>query len=314
MISEISYQNFKGIKIENHMVSLVTIPDIGGKIVSIKDKKNNFEYVYNEGFRDLKKSEYDSSFDMESPTGIDECFPTIGKCIYPDFPWKGINIPDHGEIWPLKFKNKIKGTSSVYQEVNGIRFPYLFTREIKLLNNRIIFFYRIKNLCNMDFKFGWSMHPQFVIMEDTIIEIVGNPDFYVDFSTKYNFGVGTKKFKWPCGVNDKDGKIDFSILTDINDGNLTKLYLLNISGKKVDLFYKNVQQRIGVEFYNEERNFYGIAINKGGWPFNGKPYNWIGIEACNCITDKLSESIKRGVFGLLKQNSTVSWEVIFIIN
>jgi len=314
LISQTIYQNFKGIKIENDLISLVTIPAIGGKVVSIRDKKNNFEYVYNNSQQGLKKSGYGSDFDVERPTGIDECFPTIGKCLYPDYPWEGTEIPDHGEIWPLRFRTKIKGDYSVYQEVNGVRFPYLFTREIKIDDNRIIFSYMVKNLCSMDFKYGWSMHPQFVIMEDSEIKAGRGGDLFVDFSTKYDFGKGEKKYKWPYAINSKNEKIDFSKIKNIDDGSLTKLYLLDRSKEKVELLYKTRGQKLGIELNSGQAKIYGIALNKGGWPFTKKPYNWIGIEACNCITDKLSESISRKVHGLLKQDSTDSWQLTFFIN
>jgi hypothetical protein len=313
LISEIIYQNFKGIKIENNIVSIITIPEIGGKVVSIVNKSSNFEYVYNNN-RGLKKSKYDSDYNQEGPTGIDECFPTIGSCQYPYYPWEGISVPDHGEIWPLKFYTKVMDTNSIHQEVYGIRFPYLFSREIKLFENRIIFNYLVRNLCSMDFKYSWSMHPQFVIIENSILDVCGNPYFYIDFSNKHNFGENVKKYRWPYAITENNNKIDFSKIIDINDGSLTKLYILNKPENKIEITYKKVHQKLGVEFHSKDTSFYGIAINKGGWPINKDPYNWIGIESCNCITDKLSDSVKRGFFGLLKQNSTASWQVDLIIN
>jgi len=166
----------------------------------------------------------------------------------------------------------------------------------------------------MDYKFGWSMHPQFKIMDGALIEIKGCPGLYVDFSTKYNFGSARKKYKWPYAIDTDNKKIDFSRITDIDDGSLTKLYLSDMQGKVVNIYYKEVQHKLGVQFDSDNAGFYGIAINKGGWPFNGRPYKWIGIEPCNCITDKLSDSIKRGIFGLLKQNRNESWEVTLVIN
>jgi len=314
LISEVVCQNFKGIKIENQIVSIITIPDIGGKIISIRDKKNDFEFVFDKSNDGLKISNYGSNFDIESPAGIDECFPTVGKCRYPEYPWEGTVIPDHGEIWPLKFKTSIMGSCSIRQEVNGIRFPYLFKRKIRLIRNMIIFSYQLISLCSMDFKYGWSMHPQFVIREDSIIEVKNHPDFYVDFSTKYNFNSNDKKYQWPYATGKENNKIDFSKVINIGDGSLTKLYLSGIQDNMVSLFYKKEKQKLGVKLDSGNSSICGIALNKGGWPFNGKPYKWIGIEPCNCITDKLSDSVERGFFGLLKHKSIRNWEVSFVIN
>ncbi len=41
--------------------------------------------------------------------GFDECLPTISACLYPEPPFAGVMMPDHGEVWALPWKYEIQG-------------------------------------------------------------------------------------------------------------------------------------------------------------------------------------------------------------
>ncbi|MCX6383074.1 MAG: hypothetical protein NTV16_01085, partial [Actinobacteria bacterium] len=52
----------------------------------------------------------------------------------------------------------------------------------------------------------------------------------------------------------------------------------------------------------------GLWINKNGWP-DKNPYKTIAIEPCNCVTDKLENSIKRNVYDIIPAESSFEWTI-----
>ena len=49
------------------------------------------------------RGQYAVAMRPEQPAGYDDMFPTILECHYEQFPRKGVELPDHGELWPLEW-------------------------------------------------------------------------------------------------------------------------------------------------------------------------------------------------------------------
>src|SRR5450830_222947 len=234
-IKELKYDSFSAIEIKNKFLSLITIPELGGKIVSLKNIKSDFDFAFKNKTVGLSREAYDSDYSKSSSAGIDECFMSISPSIYSEYPWKNTYIPDHGEIWSLKFKTEIID-EDICQKVIGVRFPYIFNRKIKLDQNKVFFFYKAENLSAMDLKFIWSFHPHFNLHEDTIIKIKDNPDMYIDYSKNNIFLSQEEKHIWPYAFTKNGKKLDFSSIEKIN-GDAEKLFISNFSKGKVSLIY-----------------------------------------------------------------------------
>jgi len=305
-IKELKYDSFSAIEIKNKFLSLITIPELGGKIVSLKNIKSDFDFAFKNKTVELSREAYDSDYSKSSSAGIDECFMSISPSIYTEYPWKNTYIPDHGEIWSLKFKTEIID-EDICQKVIGVRFPYIFNRKIKLEQNKVFFFYKAENLSAMDLKFIWSFHPHFNLYEDTIIKIKDNPDMYIDYSKNNIFLSQEEKHIWPYAFTKNGKKLDFSSIEKIN-GDAEKLFISNFSKGKVSLIYCSQKEQIDFTFDNEKIKYCGLWINKNGWP-DKNPYKTIAIEPCNCVTDKLENSIKRNALDIIPAEGSFEWTI-----
>ncbi len=78
--------------LESEAVRVSLKPRMGGKIRSFYSKNTDCEYLYQDLRQELKGSGY-SDHDI---SGMDECFPTVLPCEYPDAPWRGVPLDDHG--------------------------------------------------------------------------------------------------------------------------------------------------------------------------------------------------------------------------
>ncbi len=311
-ITEIEFEGFKAINASNSFISLTTIPALGGKIVSIENKKSGFDYAFKNKHIKNKPCSYDSDFSFSSASGIDECFPTVALSKYTEPPWENIAIPDHGEIWTQETETEIIG-KTIIQKVNGIRFPYRFNRAINLEENIVSLNYRLENLSRIDFKYIWSIHPHFVLLENTEIIAGKETDVFVDFSKTNAFKIKTGKYKWPV-LNTEEGRaVDFSKISDIDDGMADKLYLCNMLTGEARLNYLDKHESMVFRFNKDVLKYCGIWIDRAGWPFNENPYRVLAIEPCNCISDRFEDSLQRGAFDVVGAKSYNEWKLELVI-
>jgi hypothetical protein len=306
--NEVFHEGLRAIEMANDHISLTTIPLLGGKIVTLINKKSGFNFIYKN--KNVKNHlwAYDSDFSKSNASGIDECFPTVAPSEYREFPWNNIKIPDHGEIWTQELKTLTKD-SVLDQTVHGVRFPYVFNRKIKIDNNKIYFTYNIINLGSHDFKYIWSFHPILKLLPGTRINVNENPDMYIDFSTNSRFDLKIKKYKWPVAFDNSGSEIDFSVINDVDSGNAEKIYLDRIISGKVDLIYPEQNEKMSFKFNSTVLKHCGIWINRKGWPIDGYKLDSLAIEPCNCLSDRYEDSLKSGSFGIVKANSSTIWEI-----
>jgi len=311
-IQKIELERFKAITIKNEKISLTTIPELGGKIISIINRETGFDFIWRNETIKLQKFSYDSDFAFSDGSGVDECFSTIAPCKYIDFPWKSINIPDHGEIWSLSFKTMVKG-DKIIQKVCGVRFPYTFTRVIGIDGNAIRLSYKVENLSQFKFDFIWAIHPIFKLRKNTEVIIEGSPDVTVGFSINEELILRDKKYVWPV-IETEDGRsMDFSKI-DVDKRYAVKFVLSNLSTGVVTLRYGDKNEKMDIIFSKDKIKYCGLWINSKGWPGESLyKYSHIAIEPCNGITDSLKECIQRNGFGSIKGGDQITWDVIFKI-
>ncbi len=310
-VKETKLEGFKALTIKNKKLSLTTIPELGGKIISVINRETGFDFIWRNKFIKLQKFSYDSNFAFSDSSGIDECFPTIFPCRYIGFPWEDVLIPDHGEIWPLHFKTEVRG-GRIIQKVNGVRFPYIFTRVIRINNNAIELSYEVENLSQFEFNFIWSIHPIFKLLKNTKIVVEKSPDITVNYCDNKELVLRNKEYVWPI-LETKDGKgVDFSEV-DESKRYAVKFVLSNLSTGVVALEYSNENERIDVIFSKDKIRHCGLWINSKGWPEESLyEYSHIAIEPCNGVDDSLEKSIVRGnEFWMARGGDKKIWDVMF---
>ncbi|WP_242949646.1 DUF5107 domain-containing protein [Clostridium pasteurianum] len=102
MIYKSNFKNMNSITLENDLLKVIIIPDLGGKLVSIYNKSSNFELLFQNKEDSYKKPELNSDFGSFDASGFDDAFPTIDISKI-NYQGQEILYPDHGEIWSSPF-------------------------------------------------------------------------------------------------------------------------------------------------------------------------------------------------------------------
>jgi len=160
------------VTIENEALRVELYPLFGGKVVSIVDKADEHELLYDYATEFPTNPQYDQPYTVGYHAGWDECFPAIAPGAYPTYPYRGIGVPDHGELWGLvpviaPIKN------GIVTEWNGLRFGYRFSRRLWIDGPSLTAEYTVQNLAPFDFHFVWSQHPLLSVDVPVQLELPG---------------------------------------------------------------------------------------------------------------------------------------------
>jgi len=155
-ITQINWANLTALQLQNDQLSVVLLPELGGKIVSIVYLETGFEVVeqnHQSGYTLPGENARFSDFDA---SGLDDAFPNIDETtlLYEN---RAIHYPDHGEIWSRSFDYEIVGETlclTYYSE----RFQYTYEKIFELQSNELIIHYNIQTKLEQPLPCLWAFH------------------------------------------------------------------------------------------------------------------------------------------------------------
>ncbi len=163
------------ITFENDSLRFTVYPQLGGKVSSIVDQSDGYELLVPPATDLPESSQYGSRYLEGWRGGLDECFPSISAGIYPLIPYLGIEVPDHGEIWPLP-TTAVPTKNGITTVWHGLRFGYRLTRKLFLQENALVAEYSLINLSPFVFRFVWGPMAHLSVRNEVTFDS-GDPSF-----------------------------------------------------------------------------------------------------------------------------------------
>lgn len=200
------YRGVQAIELSGPGISATVLREFGAKIVSIRNCRTGFEHLWQGSDPVHARPEYDSEYIQGDLSGFDDMFPTINRCPYPTVPWKGIEMPDHGELWTLPWNFAPEG-ERIHFWTHGVRLPYRFDRWMHIDERSVLCLdYRIENLSPYEMRGIWAAHPLLNIEEGTRIVLPSCVKRIVNTLNLNNrLGKVGRQHDWPKTI-DKNGK------------------------------------------------------------------------------------------------------------
>ena len=320
-----NYQGFESYILTNGHVQFCIVPELGGKIASIKDLSTGREWLWSNPYLTKESVVYGASFTEKYDTGgLDECFPAVLGGEYPDEPWDGISIPDHGELWSQPWDLTIVEDSEkkiiLKMSCHGVRFPYHFVRTLtfSVKNPVLTLDYEVSNLSNFDMPFIWCIHPLINIEEG--MKVILPPEIIslrLDSGTNNFLGESGSQIKWPQTKSADNRPIDLSQVPANNFGQAYKLYSQPLQGNaqvETVIIDQTGKHSFGFRFHPNEISHIGLWMNYGGWSGTGsEPYFNLGFEPCIGGTDGLSNAKDLGEYGNLPAKESCVWTLELLV-
>ena len=306
-INPSQYKDQPAVTIESETIRAQFLPGIGAKLASLIYKPHNFELLVQRPGEKYLTQPFDGVYTDGECSGLDDMFPTIDTCFYDRYPWDGVKMADHGEVWSLPWETTQEG-NRLHFSVYGVRFPYRLEKWATISGEGILRLdYRLTNLSPFDFGCVWAAHPMFNLEEDTELVLPdGVKNVIGTFSIPGGFVTYGDEYHWPVGNFADGASRDFRRLRPKTTAEAYKYY---IKGKMpagwCGLKYHRKEFSFVMSFPVKQVPYLGILPNEGGWQ---DLYN-IFLEPCTAPFDRPDAARYRGQDFTLQGSSSFSWHL-----
>ncbi len=273
-------QGFEVFILSNQDVELAVVPELGARIISLKDLRTGREWLWHPpGRRKLFRNGAGDSFENSPLVGLDECLPTIAPCS-----WQGRDLPDHGEVWAaawtLDFEAWERGVlrTSISLKVS----PFDFERTIELQENEIRLGYQLNNRSAQEELYLWAMHPLLRLQNGDQLELPASTRALLDGAT------------WVDALDSTTPK-----------GDCEKIFASLVSEGRAAINNPETGDRLAFEWDAAENNTLGLWLNRGGW----HGHHHFALEPANGEPDVLTAAAQRDRCGAVAAHSSVAWQI-----
>lgn len=304
MITEVAHENLLAYRLADESLRLTVLPHWGGKVAEIHDLRRGREWLFRNPALPYRLPMYDANYVRDFDVGgFDECFPNVGASAYPSGPWRGVPLPDHGEVWSLPWETQILG-ETLFLTVHGIRLPYRLEKTIHLLGGgRARLDYRAHNLAPFPMPFLWSSHPLLALRPGMKLNL---PTTQMRVYSAVNF---------PAQHGDvidlaQASGHDLSVAPDRGAGIALKLFSPRLTEGWAELSDPADGAAFRFDFDPDQVTRLGLWLNYGGWAGapGAAPYFNLGLEPCLGAPDTLDTAVNHWrAYATLPPSGTKEW-------
>ncbi|MYL32141.1 DUF5107 domain-containing protein [Pontibacillus yanchengensis] len=297
-----TYKGLRAIVVENNMLSCTFLPDYGGKLASLYDKKADYEWLYQSNENTLAIPEYGAPFPDYDSSGFDEMFPGIDQGPHPN-DWE--EIPDHGEVWALPWEVE-EHEGIIYMQVESPRFPYRLKKQVSLNGGRLSFYYEAINTGNVDFPFIWTPHALLNITEQSTIVVPSdlNEVMSVEVDSEHLGGWG-HIHTFPMTTSKKTNvPHNLAVMERKEAGNIEKFYFTKpLKEGWCGVEQSDIGRKLTYTFPPEKVPYLGVWKTHGGYRGD---YNF-ALEPCTGVYDDVYVADKINKVSRIPTNGSYEW-------
>lgn len=203
-LAQSTWQGMPAWTLENESLRTVVLPELGAKLASLYDKRNQVEWLADSGGRPVQRVPYGSVFTDQDMSGWDEMFPTITACEYPvPGSHSGARLPDHGEVWSLPWTVELGSGDQLRLSVKGVALPYRLSRTLSFSGpDTLEMRYELENQGQEILPYAWAAHPQFACGDQAEIRFPGQVKEVCNTLGELSWGWGAPetRYNWPLAT------------------------------------------------------------------------------------------------------------------
>jgi len=273
-------QDFEVYSLENEDIQLAVVPELGAKIISLKDRRTGREWLWHpQGGLKLFRNCADNEFSASPLVGIDECLPTIAACS-----WRERKLPDHGELWamPWNVNDQAWENGILKTKVRLMISPFELERTIELEGNEIHLVYELSNLGTVEENYIWAIHPLLRLRPGDQLELPTSTRALLN-------GAG-----WVDALD-----------SVVPPTSCSKLFASPLQEGWAAIANQDTGDRLELEWDPAENNTLGLWLTRGGW----HGHHHFAIEPTNSAEDGLASAAQRQCCGVVAASASISWRL-----
>ncbi|WP_338113329.1 DUF4432 family protein [Paenibacillus artemisiicola] len=287
---------------DSGLLSVTVVPELGAKAVSLLNRRTGREWLWRSG-KPLGGKGFGTPFGESDESGWDEMFPGINACAYPEAPWQGEAVPDHGEVWSLPWQAETDADGLICA-VEGKRFPYALEKRYSFpAPDTVRIDYAVTSRADAPFSFLWAAHP---LMRASAGMRLRVPDGLDAVEVSYSAGARLGAFgdvrPWPEAAPG----VDLSVVEPDAGRHAEKYYF---TGKLKEGWAELDDPRTGeaatFRFPAERVPYLAVWANYGGY---GGHYH-VAVEPATGRMDDLARAMNRGEAATVAPGERYAWHL-----
>ncbi len=307
---EWSYRGFKTVILENELIRVTVLPDLGAKIYEFVYKPSDNDFMFHHPRVECRTPVFDVNVDNWWTGGMDEAIPTGHPCNY-----RGENYPFLGEAWSLCWYYQIQENNGsevcLYLRRPLIISPLVVERWIILKEGEMSlnFRHRITNSGITPFEFLWGLHPGFNITPDYRIDLPA-VEVQIEESLPDNrLGKPGAHYTWPFALDKGGNQVDMRVVPPPSSGTMDFHYVTGLKEGWLALTDTKKKEGIALVFQKEIFTSIWLWLVYSGW----RNIYVAAIEAWTGYPAKLSDAVDHGKYSSLNPGEILECETKLMV-
>lgn len=314
---KIAGDGLRTIRLDNELMSVALVPEVGGKITEIHDKRSGRNWLWKNPYLPLRIPSADLDFEKDLDSGgWDEVLFSLSPCNLQLDNGQSHAIPGHGDVVRRRW-NVDELAEGEFADVSCRlsasceRIGYRLSRiaQLHATKARLILSYSMDNIGSQSLPFYWSAHPLFAPDAGMHLSLPDGQAMRV--SDTNNVSASEGEHRWPALRTANGETTDVSECFGESSPRIaTKLFIDAPDPGRIELRIIDRNERLTILFDNDNTPWIGCWINNQAWSgSDSKPYRNIGIEPSSARFDSLDDVINAGAAELLAPGDTRTWSL-----
>jgi Domain of unknown function (DUF5107) len=219
-----SVRGFGAAILENEILRVTVLPELGGKIYQLVYKPADRDLLYHHPRVEIRRPVFGVNVDDWWTGGIEDAIPTGYPCAF-----RGEQLPYLGEVWSMPWTLERDGEASIRLGREGVITPFRIERRMEVRNAEpfVRVEHTITNLAEEPLPMLWGIHPALPIGPATHVQVPARTGVVADGGRLgREMSAPGSRYDWPrpelvdLGPT-ASGRWDLHYATDLLDGWLT---------------------------------------------------------------------------------------------
>ena len=304
-----TWGGWPSVTLSTEAVSLEVVSEVGGRIVSLRDKRRDREWlVQGEPPAELEQMEWATEgivFGGRESFGWDECLPTTAVCADPLAP-DGPALRDHGDQWGRGAYLSLETDSGAVVHTWSVpRWEYRLSRRLSFVDEQTVLAeYLLVSVAGKPLPISWAQHPVLRLEPGSAIDL---PDVR-RVHCSWRDGIGLPdELSWPVATTGEGTEIDLSCVRR-DEGWAAVLYALPTDEVRA---VAPDGARLDLDWDRDFAPALRVWLSYGGWPAEGERREQVALEPCTSEHDDLERAMQAGHQRTLAPGDELRWWVRF---
>lgn len=300
------YQDIRTIILENDLLRVVIMPDLGAKLWQITYKPRGKDLLWQNPRLSPRKLPFHATYDDQFFGGWDELYPNDERELI-----NGETYPDHGEIWTLPWNYSVENANTKEATIHlWVETPISCSRVDKWITLRegeakLRFRHEIVNSGTQPLPYLWKLHAAVAVDEHSRIDLPAE-HVYVEHFGQTRIGKNGVTYTWPFAEDDQGNVHDMRKVMSADSGIAEFQYATDMKAGWCAVTNQQDRVGIGLAYDAEVLPSCWLFATYGGW----RNLNTVVLEPCTGYPVSVNQGLEQGTHRILQSGESIRCEVI----